>query len=211
MAEHVPLTTHVKQRMIEQMAMLLATRGLQSASFAEVLDAAGAPRGSVYHHFPGGKDELVIAAIEFTARRAFEFLDSLKGRTGVEVTQAFLSAWRTLLNATSLKTGCAVLAVTVGMGDSPGLRMKTGEIFKTWRERLAERLHEGGVPADKAEGLAASLIAASEGAVALSRAEGSLHPFDLMAAEMTAVVAATVGAEQPRRPAGAPAGTGRRR
>ena len=179
----------VKQAMIERTAVLLAKKGLQGASFSEVLDAAGAPRGSVYHHFPGGKDELVIAAIELSATRAFAFLDTLKGREATEVARAFFSGWRGLLKSTSLKTGCAVLAVTVAMADSKSLRKKTGEIFKAWRERLADCLREGGVPSDKAEGLAASIIAASEGAVALSRAEGSLRPFELVASEMTALVA----------------------
>jgi len=52
-----------RQKMIERAAILLAQKGLQGASFSEVLEASGAPRGSLYHHFPGGKDELVLAAV----------------------------------------------------------------------------------------------------------------------------------------------------
>ncbi len=51
----------IKQRMIEQAVILLAKKGLQGASFSEMLQASSAPRGSLYHHFPGGKDELVLA------------------------------------------------------------------------------------------------------------------------------------------------------
>ncbi len=50
----------VKQRMIREAALALARKGLQRASFSEVLEASGAPRGSLYHHFPGGKGELVL-------------------------------------------------------------------------------------------------------------------------------------------------------
>ena len=52
-----------RRKMIESAAILLATRGLEGTSFSDVLERSGAPRGSIYHHFPEGKDELVDAAI----------------------------------------------------------------------------------------------------------------------------------------------------
>jgi TetR/AcrR family transcriptional repressor of lmrAB and yxaGH operons len=52
----------VRDRMIDGAIRLLAQRGLQATSFSEVLELTGAPRGSVYHHFPEGKDQLVSAA-----------------------------------------------------------------------------------------------------------------------------------------------------
>jgi len=180
-----------KQRMIEQMAVLLATKGLQGASFNEVLTAARAPRGSLYHHFPGGKDELVAAALDFGAQRAFAHLETLKARPAIDVARGFIGAWRALLVQASLGAGCALVAVTVA-AEAPPLRVKAGEIFREFRARLAEALRDGGVAPERAQALAAGLLSACEGAVAVARAEGSIAAFDLMAGEQLIAVAAAI-------------------
>jgi TetR/AcrR family transcriptional regulator, lmrAB and yxaGH operons repressor len=67
--------------------------------------------------------------------------------------------------------------------DSPVLLESVAEVFRNWRHRLGALLAEGGIPAHRAPAMSASLIAACEGAVLLSRAERSIEPFDLVAAE----------------------------
>jgi AcrR family transcriptional regulator len=175
--------------MIEQTVVLLATRGLHGASFTEVLEAAGAPRGSLYHHFPGGKDQLVMAALDQAAEHAFARLDGLKGRPAVEVAESFIAGWRDALKRARLEVSCAMMAVTVA-AESPPLRTRAGEIFRGWRTRLADVLRTGGLDPARSEAIAAGLIAACEGGVGMARAEGSLEPFELMAAEQLAVIAA---------------------
>ena len=64
----------VRERMIEGAVRLLARHGLQATSFTEVLELTGAPRGSIYHHFPGGKDELISAAVDRAGARALQGL-----------------------------------------------------------------------------------------------------------------------------------------
>ena len=59
-----------RRKMVIGAAQLLAERGLQDTSFSQVLELTGAPRGSIYHHFPGGKDELVAAAIDLAGAHA---------------------------------------------------------------------------------------------------------------------------------------------
>ena len=68
------MASDARSRMIAGAARLLAERGLQATSFSTVLAATGAPRGSIYHHFPGGKDELVTAALDATERHAVALL-----------------------------------------------------------------------------------------------------------------------------------------
>ena len=79
-----------------------------------------------------------------------------------------------------------MLAVTVAT-DSPDLLDHAASIFRTWRGRIAELFVEGGMTVDAAARLAATLVAASEGAVVVSRAERSLEPFELVAAELLAM------------------------
>jgi AcrR family transcriptional regulator len=184
--------------MIERTAVLLAKKGLQGTSFSEVLEATGAPRGSLYHHFPGGKDELVLAALGAAGDRAMGALDRLAGKSAGEVARAFTGLWRAILAGSDFSAGCAVVAVTVA-AESPALLERAAEVFRGWRARLADLLAEGGVSKDRAAAMAATLISACEGAVILSRAERSFEPFDLVAAEQVAAIdAASMRGRRPR-------------
>src|SRR5215813_15188975 len=89
--------TGVRDNMIAGAARLLAQRGLQATSFSTVLAETSAPRGSIYHHFPGGKEELVTEAIEASRQHALSLIDQEMGASAVEVTRSFLTAWRALL------------------------------------------------------------------------------------------------------------------
>jgi AcrR family transcriptional regulator len=169
----------VRERMIDGAVRLLAQRGLQATSFAEVLALTGTPRGSIYHHFPGGKDQLVGVALDRASARALRALDEHQAASAEELTSAFLGIWRELLLRSQYGAGCAVLAVTVAT-DSPDLLRQAGEVFRSWRGQLAERFEQSGLSAQAATRFATTLVAASEGAVVLSRAEQSLEPFELV-------------------------------
>lgn len=185
------MVADARARMIDSAAVLLARHGSRGASFSEVLAASGAPRGSLYHHFPGGKEELVLAALDAAGARADGVLDGLVGRDAVAVTEAFLGLWRRLLVATDLAVGCAVAGVTVD-AESPVLIERSAAVFRGWRGRLATLLEAGGVPSARSAALAATVIAASEGAVLLARAERDLAVFDLVADETIAAVRAAL-------------------
>lgn len=174
--------------MIDAAIRLLAEDGYQATSFAEVLARSGAPRGSIYHHFPGGKDELVAAALDEHIARTFARLDGLSGRSPDEVARVFLDAWRRMLVATDFSVGCSLLAVTVSAGTGP-LRDRAGEHFRAWREHLSRLFTAAGVGEAWAWPFAAQLLASAEGAVVIARAEGSIEPFDLVAGQL--IVAAT--------------------
>lgn len=170
----------VRDRMVNSAVILLAKNGLQQTSFSEVIEASGAPRGSLYHHFPGGKNELVGSALEVAAARALEPLDQVAGQSAEVIAETFLARWRELLTRAQFRAGCAVLAVAVAT-DSPELLDHTAAVFRSWRGRLAELLEQGGLNAKEASRMAAMLVASTEGAVVLSRAEKSMEPFDLVA------------------------------
>ena len=183
----------IRQRMIERTAILLAKKGLQGTSFSEVLEASGAPRGSLYHHFPGGKDELVLAALSKAADQVMDTINRGERKSAAVVAQTFIGLWRALLVKYNFRAGCAGVAITVA-ADSPVLLESVAEVFRDWRYRLSALLAEGGVPANRAPAMSATLIAACEGAVVLCRAERSIEAFDLVAAEqLAAIKAATFG------------------
>jgi len=172
-----------RERMVEGAARLLAQRGLQATSFSEVLEATGSPRGSVYHHFPDGKNQLIEAALDFVAAQMARVIDPKEGAPAEEITDLFLRVWRSILTRSRFQAGCAVVAVTVA-SDSPELLQHTAAIFRSWRIRLAELLVKGGLAPRDAGPFAAMLIAASEGAVILGRGEQSIEPFELVASQL---------------------------
>jgi AcrR family transcriptional regulator len=181
------VASDARSRMIAGAARLLAERGLQATSFSTVLAATGAPRGSIYHHFPGGKDELVAAALDATERHAVALLDLPPDTTPSQVAESFLGAWRALLIATDFQVGCALVAVAVA-ADTEALRDRAAAAFRTWRGALAAALGRAGLAPEQADSLAALLLAASEGAVVMSRAARDLAPFETVAASLLAQV-----------------------
>jgi AcrR family transcriptional regulator len=194
--ERTFVPSDARQKMIESAVTLLALRGLEGTAFSDVIERSGAPRGSIYHHFPDGKDQLVEAALELAGDRALGALDRLHGSPPKAVTKAFFDLWRAVLVRSNVRAGCAVLAVTVA-SDSQELLDHASSIFRAWRGRIAELYVEGGMAGDAAERLAATLVAASEGAVVVSRAERSLEAFELVAAELLAVTPGPASANTP--------------
>jgi TetR/AcrR family transcriptional regulator, lmrAB and yxaGH operons repressor len=172
-----------KDAMVRAAIDLLAERGYQGMSFAEVIDVSGAARGSIYHHFPAGKDELVTAAVARAGHRAVRALDDLVGKPAPAVVDAYMDLWRSILVGSGQTAGCSVLAVTVSSAN-PELIGRAGDVFRAWRERMADVLVAGGMRRRDATGFAALLVAASEGAVVLSRAEGSMAPFEMVSTQL---------------------------
>ncbi|HEX4059092.1 MAG TPA: TetR/AcrR family transcriptional regulator [Galbitalea sp.] len=181
------MVTDTRKKMIVGAARLLAERGLQETSFSQVLELTGAPRGSIYHHFPDGKDQLVAAAVDLAGAHAIALIDGSGAGTALEITTHFLSMWRATLVRSNYTAGCSVLAVTIAT-DSPELLAHTATVFRGWRLRLAELLTDAGLEKSDAARFAALLIASTEGAVVLSRAEQSMEPFELVAEQLTAQV-----------------------
>ena len=169
-----------KEQMIEGAIQLLATKGLQATSFSEVLALTGAPRGSIYHHFPKGKNELIAAALDLTSQRTLQRLETKRGESAVAITEFFLDLWRKLLVHTQFRAGCSVLAVTVAT-DSDELRQKAATIFDEWQRKLAELYIAAGMDPKTASDFSFELISASEGAVVMARAQKSLAPFEAVA------------------------------
>lgn len=181
------VASDVKRRMIQETVAALARKGLQGASFSEVLAASGAPRGSLYHHFPGGKDELVLRAMDAAGAWALATLGGHRGQPAEEVAAAFIGLWRFVLSRSDFSAGCAIAAVTVA-AQQPDQLDRAAALFRAWKTELASLLAASGVEAVRAESLATLLIASCEGAVVLARAERSFDSFDRVMAEVLATV-----------------------
>lgn len=172
------VSVDTRSRMIDAAVAALQQRGVAGMSFTEILSTAGAARGAIYHHFPGGKKELVAEAALRNGADVRAVLAEVPGDSPVAVVENFLATVRPVVQASAAGGGCAVAALTVSPEDEQ-LREIAARAFDSWTTALAERLIAAGVPdPGSAESLAAMLIGLLEGVHVTCRAAGSINPFE---------------------------------
>lgn len=193
-----------RERILDTTAELFRRYGYTGTGMKQILAEANAPFGSLYHHFPGGKEELGEEVIRRSGRMYQELVEAvIDGAPNVTagVRDAFAGAGE-VLRATDYADACPIETVALEVASTNDrLRQATADVFDSWIESATERLVADGVRRQRARELAIWFIAALEGAFVLSRAMRSTEPLDVLAKQMSAAVAAA-----PRR-----AGTGRRR
>ncbi|MEP7025950.1 MAG: TetR/AcrR family transcriptional regulator [Actinomycetota bacterium] len=182
------MAADTRARMVEAAIGALRCDGVAGMSFTDVLAASGAARGAIYHHFPGGKAQLVQEAAALNGQQIRGYLAALVGDSPADVVQAFVAAIRPAVAASADGSGCAVAAVTVGQEpDREALRQVAGTAFASWADALAVRLTEAGVAPGEATDFATTLITLLEGAHVLCRGAGSLEPFEQATRTITAL------------------------
>ena len=170
-----------RDRMIKAAVNALGRRGVAGMSFTEILDESGASRGSIYHHFPGGKNQLVAEAAARTGRDVQANLAALQADNPVTVVESFLALARSVIEASGPGIGSAIAAVTFASGEAAAsLRDVAAAAFASWTSTLADRLTASGLAPDTAADVATTLLGLLEGTRVLCRAAGSLAPFDQM-------------------------------
>lgn len=183
--------------MIESAALLFSERGVQGTSFTDVLAHSGAPRGSVYHHFSGGKTELVEDATrwagEFTIAGA---VAAIERRDPVAAVGSFRRHWSKILRASDFGGGCPVATAALEGSHEPTARDIAGEVFADWQKVVADALRRRGVPAARARSIATLLLASIEGAIILCRAQRSLRPLERVSDELELVMASALEDQQ---------------
>lgn len=171
--------TSPRDRMVASAALLIRERGAQSTAIADVLAHSGAPRGSAYHYFPGGRTQLLCEAVDYVAD--FVAARMAKAGSGIEALDGLVRFYRKNLIETDYRAGCPILAVAVEAGepgkDNPVLD-RAAATFTRWNDLIAQRLIADGVAKDRAEDLAVSMTAGLEGAIVLARAVRDIKPLD---------------------------------
>jgi TetR/AcrR family transcriptional regulator, lmrAB and yxaGH operons repressor len=171
--------------MIRSAAALFGARGLSATSFTDVLADSGAPRGSIYHHFPGGKNQLARDAIGWTSEQVLGHLRGCPGGTASDVLAWFIDLWRQSVQASGGSCGCPVAGVAIDTGGTADHLIDAArDAFSSWTGLLAGQLQAAGVPAHRAAPIATTALAAMEGALLLCRAERSSQPLEATAREL---------------------------
>jgi TetR/AcrR family transcriptional regulator, lmrAB and yxaGH operons repressor len=170
--------TDTKSRMIDAAVDALRRHGAAGMSFTDILQTSGAARGAIYHHFRGGKAELVAEAAARNGDQVRTALAALPPATSpARATEDFLAMVRPVIAEAAAGEGCAVAAVTVDPASAELCRIAS-RAFDSWTATLAASLTRAGVEPAAAGDLATMLITLLEGAQVLCRAAGTIEPFE---------------------------------
>lgn len=166
--------------MIVSAATLIRERGAHSTAIADVLAHSGAPRGSAYHHFPGGRGQLLCEAVDYAADFVTDLIAGAS--SAAEMLDTAVGFYRKGLLDSDFRAGCPVLAVAVEAGHPDERTAAAVEhaatAFRRWTDLIGARLVADGSPPDRAGALATLVIAALEGALVLARATRDVAPLD---------------------------------
>lgn len=170
---------------------LLRERGTGGVTIDAVLARSGAPRGSVYHHFPAGRSQLLREALVFAGDEITAKIDTAAGDSATALLHQFVDMWQQALLDSDYTAGCPVLAAAIGSGhDEQQLTTLASEIFNRWRAAARDAYLREGFEPGEATALADTAIAAMEGAVVLCRATRSLEPLTDVAKQLEFLIKA---------------------
>jgi TetR/AcrR family transcriptional repressor of lmrAB and yxaGH operons len=177
---------HPREQMIQSALVLMGEHGVEATSFSQVIEHSGAPRGSIYHHFPGGKEQLIEEATRYAGDAVANLVTQAVEQNDdpVAAVNAVVGFWRALLYDSDFAAGCPVIAATLESDRAPAAREAAREAFERWEQLYAEMLQRAGIPEERARSLGSIAISAVEGAVILSRAERSNGPLERVVEEL---------------------------
>jgi AcrR family transcriptional regulator len=176
--------------MVVSAALLMRERGARATSLDAVLEHSAAPRGSIYHHFPGGREQLLREAVEYAGRYVERRLQ--RGDDPLAALDELFDEYCTNLVATDFRAGCPVVAVAV----ESDLRDDAKAAFERWHRALASGLERLGIASPRADELAVMTLASFEGALILARAYRVTEPLELVRREARELVRADLEARR---------------
>ena len=166
-----------RTNMLISAAEVMRERGAAGVTIDEVLARSGAPRGSVYYHFPEGRNQILTEALQYAGEALTEVIDEAAAKGGMYLVRRFVEFWEDLLVQSDFTAGCPVVAAAIGSADDePQLTTVAGRIFRHWRDALTRAFVSDGFDEPCAASLAITCIASLEGAVVLSRSTRSIDP-----------------------------------
>ena len=111
--EEVLMAGDSRERMVRSAASLIGSRGVSATSFSDVLADSGAPRGSIYHHFPDGKHQLAEDAVRWTSGRVLAHQRGADLSSPAAILERFIDMWRQVVLSSKGRSGCVVAGVAI--------------------------------------------------------------------------------------------------
>jgi AcrR family transcriptional regulator len=174
-----------RERMVVSAALLIRERGAHATAISDVLAHSGAPRGSAYHHFPGGRTQLLCEAVDYAGGHIAAIISEADGSLGLLDT--LIAKYRQQLLDTDYRAGCPIAAVSVEAGEPVA---RAAAVFDRWSDLIAQRFIADGISADRSTELAVLATSALEGALLLARVRRDLTPLDVVGRQLRSLLSA---------------------
>jgi AcrR family transcriptional regulator len=168
-----------RERLLNGARRLLAEKGYAGMELRDVAERGHAPRGSIYHHFPGGKRQLAVEAAELEGREIRALIERSLEERGLSGTlESFGDLFRRRVRDKPEHLGCPVAAAALARPEDPALAEAATKAFQSWEAPIAAALRDEGVDATEAETFAGLVVSTVEGALVRARAAGDAAPLD---------------------------------
>jgi TetR/AcrR family transcriptional repressor of lmrAB and yxaGH operons len=183
--------TDTRQRMLDTAADLFQTQGYHATGLTQLTTAGGAPKGSLYFHFPGGKEQLAAEAVRLSSERTGELLSAIV-RDAPDAPTAIdraVDALASFLTESDFQRGCplATVALDAAAASEP-IREACADGYSSWHGVLAGDLAGRGLRPERADELATVVLAAIEGGLLLARTRRDVAPLRAVAAHLHATL-----------------------
>jgi AcrR family transcriptional regulator len=183
--------TTTRERIVETSAELFRRQGYAATGVKQIVTAAQAPFGSLYHHFPGGKEQLGAEAVR-TSGRLYELLIPAVFDPAPDLTsavRAFFAGAAEHLADTDYADACPIATVALEVSSSSEtMRLACADVFESWIAAGLPRFTAAGLDEQQARKLVIAMIAALEGAFVLARASRSTEALNIAGEQMAAAV-----------------------
>lgn len=180
-----------RDKIIESARVLMRRQGYHATGLAQVIEHSGAPRGSVYFLFPGGKEQLAVESVRASAVEWGELIRQAKAvsPTPRDWVARMAAHFSDALRASGFTEGCPVTTVTLDtVPSSEPLTHASRSAYKSWLAALAEGLAGYGIARERADNLATLMLASLEGALVLCRAFESTEPMERVVDQVLALI-----------------------
>ncbi len=199
------MATGTKDRIVNASAELFRRQGYTGTGLKQVVAEADAPFGSLYHFFPGGKEQLADEVIRLSGQFYLQLFEAISDAAPdiVTATSDFFTGAAETLRVTDYADACPIATVALEVASTNDtLRKATADVFESWIEAATGRAVEAGIPPREARELAFSFLSSLEGAFILSRALRSTEPLEIAGEAATAAVRAALPSRRARPRAG---------
>jgi len=171
-----------RDRILDATADLLRRKGYNGTGLKEIVKASEAPLGSIYHHFPGGKEELGAEAIRIAGRTYNALIQAFfeSATDPALTTQAFFDGAAEVLRVTDYEDACPIATVALEVAStSEPMRAASGDVFESWITDLCADFEALGMDPSKTVDVAIELLMLIEGAFLLCRAWKDTTPMEI--------------------------------
>jgi TetR/AcrR family transcriptional repressor of lmrAB and yxaGH operons len=194
----VPAIPKHREPIVNAAVTLFRRQGYAGTGLNDIVEASGAPKGSLYHYFPAGKTSIAVAAVEEAGRRVAETMARLAAETGstgdmLRAHAKLLSGW---MRKSGFRDGCPITTVLLELAPKDRAVAEAGrEAYATRIGLLRDKLIADGFSPARADRLAILCASALQGALIQSRVERSGAPIEMAADELARLLEAALAAD----------------